>query len=140
MKAYLIDPSRFTIAPVEIDRDHTLEQLYKHIGCDMVEAVYLENGDTLYVDEEGLLKRQWHFIVLDGYPQPIAGKGVLVGATPAGNSTDAKTSLEALTAKVSYMEMLVNGVVSIREAVRPKAYHLERLDRVLERLEKQGPA
>lgn len=36
--------------------DFTLEECYKHIGCDMVELVNLRDGRILIVDEEGLLK------------------------------------------------------------------------------------
>jgi len=38
------------------DRKVTLQELYKHIGCDMVQAVPLGHGRTLWCDEEAKLK------------------------------------------------------------------------------------
>jgi len=34
----------------------TLEEMYELIGCSLVEAVYLRNGDIAWIDEEGKLK------------------------------------------------------------------------------------
>jgi hypothetical protein len=97
--------------------------------------VYLEHGDTLYVDDEGLLKPQHHFILIDGHPQPFAGKGVLLGSTPAGNNADARTTLETVKAKLTYMERLIGQVVSLRKANTPSRYQLDHLTNVLARLE-----
>ena len=35
--------------------DFTLEELYALIGCEMVEALYLPDGRTMWIDEEGKL-------------------------------------------------------------------------------------
>ncbi|MGD9804119.1 MAG: hypothetical protein AB7E81_04510 [Hyphomicrobiaceae bacterium] len=135
MKAFLIDPSRFTVESIDIHPGNVPDQLYKHIGCDRFDAVYLEHGDTLYVDDEGLLKPQHHFILIDGHPQPYAGKGVLLGSTPAGNNADAKATLEDLVDKLTYMERLIGPVVSLRKASMPSRCHMDHLAKVLARLE-----
>jgi hypothetical protein len=55
--------------------------IQKLLGGYVEVAVSWRNGDTLYVDEEGMLKPQAYFF---GVPslrpdQPFAGNGVLVG-------------------------------------------------------------
>jgi hypothetical protein len=55
--AILIDPAQRKITVVELG-DDDLKSAYEHIGCEMIEdAVRLRNGDTLYVDEEALIKK-----------------------------------------------------------------------------------
>lgn len=135
MKAFLIDPARFVIEPVDIHPDNAAHQIYAHIGCDRFDAVYLDNHDTLYVDDEGLLKPQHHFIILDGYPQPLAGKGLLLGATPHGDNADAHISLQQLTDKITFMERLLGPVVSLRAAVASSHARLANLHQVLARME-----
>lgn len=77
-QGYLIDATARTVTAVEFDG---LEGLQKMIGG-WIEAAYgWANQDTLFVDEEGLLKRHEHFFWLlpERPDQPFAGNGVLVG-------------------------------------------------------------
>jgi len=138
MDAYLIDPAAFAITPIDINPHNILSDLYTYIGCSTVDATSMDNGDTLYVDDEGLLKPQVHFIIVDGYPQPLAGKAVLLGSTPNGNSTNPSIALGALTARLTFMERLIGPVVSLRKAARPSIYRLAKLTAVLSRLEEHG--
>lgn len=41
---------------IDFDETDFLASAYALLGCDLVEAVYLDNGDILWIDEEGLLK------------------------------------------------------------------------------------
>lgn len=40
------------------DKYFTLEELYKHINCDIIECVYLPENKIMIVDEEGMLKKR----------------------------------------------------------------------------------
>lgn len=76
---FLIDPVSRTITPVQYqDR---LEKYYHLLDCSMIEHVRIDQGggDFLVADEEGLLHDPKHFFIIGSYPQPIAGKALLVG-------------------------------------------------------------
>jgi hypothetical protein len=80
--AYLIDPVAKTVEPV--DFNGTLDDIYKFVDARPVSMAYLREEDDggVYVDDEGLLKGdRTDFFVVNGYPQPLAGKGLWVGPT-----------------------------------------------------------
>lgn len=82
------------------------EQLYqaqKIVGGLIASAVQLPNGDTIFVNDEGLLTEPEHFFMVAGYPQPLAGNGILMGADLiTGETADAITSLETLAKNVTF--------------------------------------
>jgi hypothetical protein len=57
MKAKLIktDGTNVEVKP-ENGTDFTLEELYKHLECDIIEVVYMPNDQIMIIDEEGRLK------------------------------------------------------------------------------------
>ena len=80
MKAYLIDSETKTITPVDYNGDY--KTIYTHIGCDLFDIVYAESGGhriSVFVDDEGLLNNPQHFFMLDGWAQPLAGNGLVLG-------------------------------------------------------------
>ena len=87
MKAILIDPATRSATSIEVSRENFLKDLYAAIGCDLVERVCIEDeqGRTyeIWVDECGLFSIDPDEVCMfsfEGYPQPLAGKGVLLGA------------------------------------------------------------
>lgn len=104
MKALLIDSKNRMVKQIEIGEDFT--EISKAIGCDVFAAPHiLKNNDTMYVDDEGLLKDPQHFFLLDTYPQPIAGNGLILGCDHEGDSIDAKTSLTELADRIKFMDL-----------------------------------
>lgn len=84
--------------------EEPLKFMYDTIGCDTVAlAVELENRDTVFVDDEGLLKDAEHFFEIEGAPQPFAGNGVIFGCTKSGNTISAMTDLETIREKVKFI-------------------------------------
>ena len=81
--ALFINAPYRTVLEVEID---SLDDMQKLIGGYIEAAYQWENGDVLYVDEEGLLKVQDYFFALpeERPDQPFAGNGVLVGREEEG--------------------------------------------------------
>lgn len=80
MKAYLINSETKTVTPVEYNGDY--KTIYTHIGCDLFDIVYAEFGGhklSIFVDDEGLLNSPKHFFLMDGWAQPIAGNGLILG-------------------------------------------------------------
>lgn len=112
MKGYLIDAAKREIREVEYVQEpmESSLSLQSHIGGYIQGAYAWENGDVLFVDEEGLRKPQLYFFRIDVRPdQPLAGNGVVVGREQyddEGNyltTDDPVTTLEALQAAVTWM-------------------------------------
>lgn len=92
IKAILIDPEVQLIREVVVDEKDFLESCYKLIGCNLIEVAMDLDGDTIYVDEEGLLKQVKGYFTVVGARQPFAGKGLVVGYDRA-NDKNISTSL-----------------------------------------------
>lgn len=104
MKALLIDSKNRMISQIEIGEHFT--EISKAIGCEVFAAPHImHNNDTLYCDDEGLLKNPEHFFLLDSYPQPIAGNGLILGCDDEGDSADVSMSLIELSSRVTFMDI-----------------------------------
>jgi hypothetical protein len=102
MKAYKIDVKNREVKQIEIGEHYT--EISKEIGCDIFSAPHImKDNDTLYCDDEGLLKPVDGFFLLESYPQPIAGNGLILGTDDEGESVDAKIDLETLKSRVKFM-------------------------------------
>ena len=101
MKAYLIDPFEKSVAQVEYDGNY--KNIYKLIDASMFDAAEINNDlDVVMVDDEGLfvpLSLQEYFY-LRGLPRPFAGKGLVLGTDPEGESCAPRISLEYLRSLV----------------------------------------
>jgi len=96
MQAILIDPFTQTIEAVDYSGDY--KDIYSLLECDLFTTVYrvvvTAMADTLYVDDEGLYVEDQKFFKLKGYPQPLAGRGLVLGSTDDGDSTDCVSTVE----------------------------------------------
>lgn len=85
LTAVLIDPVARTLTDVNVDGRDPLRSLYALMGCSLVDFVHVidERGrrTVIVVDDEGLLKDGQKFFTAAGYPQPLAGKAVVIGLT-----------------------------------------------------------
>lgn len=107
LKVVLIDARRQRVTDVEIE--NSLGGMYAQIGCETIAtALYYDNGDCIYVDDEGLLDQSidFGFIVLPGAPEGVraenevqpffAGNGLLVGSDAEGETKSAKMTAAQL--------------------------------------------
>jgi hypothetical protein len=104
MLAYLIDTVKLEVREVEISGDY--REIYKLIDCEIFTVVAINDSDVIYVDDEGLLVdlRKQTFFMYNGIPQPLAGKGLVLGTDmETGESTSPKISLMEVIKAVSYM-------------------------------------
>jgi hypothetical protein len=98
MKALLIDPATRTVTPIEIEKG--LAAIYAAMDCTMIEApIEFDNGDTLYVDEEGKLKGEESITGGFTYPKtwnaanPCVNKCLVVGTNrKTGNDVSCKST------------------------------------------------
>jgi hypothetical protein len=102
MRAILIDPFTQTIEEVDYSGDY--KDIYSLIECDLFTTVYLPNtsDDTLFVDDEGLYVENQRFFKIDGFEQPLAGRGLLLGTDEEGESIDCMSTVEEVKAIVSW--------------------------------------
>ena len=108
IKGFLIDPQTMRITPIELPGQsrENLNAMYKAIGCDLVEAVYLnKEQDAVFVDEEGLLKEPTLFFYIEGTHQPLAGRGVVIGCDEEGESVSVRAvTLDWLRANTAFVK------------------------------------
>lgn len=68
------------------------------------EACYIDGditGDVMYADEEGLLHGDaTHWIFVEGFPNPVAGKGIVFGTDEEGDGTTPSATLASLWGRV----------------------------------------
>lgn len=102
-KAILIDAINRTITETTIN---IWSEIAPKIGCDLLTIVQIDAKNDLYVDDEGLLKNPENFILFDGYPQPLAGSGLILGSNHrTGESCDTSLTVEQVKAKVRFLDI-----------------------------------
>lgn len=80
-----------------------LSGMQKLVGGYIERAHIFENGDELYVNEEGLLQNTNHFFVVEGFHQPFAGNAYVIGPVTAnGNNRGAVSTVEEIKALVTF--------------------------------------
>lgn len=106
MKAYLINSETKTITPVDYNGDY--KTIYTHIGCDLFDVVYAESGGhriSIFVDDEGLLTNPQHFFMLEGWADPLAGNGLVLGDVDEEGETLAAPDDLDLSPTITFMDL-----------------------------------
>jgi hypothetical protein len=95
---FLINATDRTISKVSVSDG----EIRKLIGCDLFcVGGYLEDGDTLYVDDEGLINGTEKAFFFDG--RLLMGNGLVLGCDEdTGESRSAVISPENLAARVKF--------------------------------------
>lgn len=88
-KALLINPVNQKVEEIEVE---TFEDIKGYLWCNRVEKVFqFENNDSLYVDEEALLKgNEAGFYI--GESNDFIGNGIIIGVDDNGNRIDVKSN------------------------------------------------
>jgi hypothetical protein len=105
-KCILIDVKNETIGEIFIGEG--IQPIYETVGCEMFECVDVDDVNTIYVDEEGLLKlnHDTKFFTIEGGHQPFAGNGLVMGTDmETGESIDTTLSVEYLKEKIKFHTM-----------------------------------
>ena len=114
LNGILIDPFLKKVTNVNVGTDNTLQDMYKHIGCSMVEVVSFGDVNDLWIDEEGLLKRDQRFFKVHNLPfghhGVIAGRGLLLKCGDEGGTESTTLDIEEVMPKISW-DFSVNGKV-----------------------------
>lgn len=106
----LIDPFTRTVSEVQYNGEY--KHIYELIQCDTYDAARInKHGDAIFVDDEGLFKEEQAFFWHEDYPQPLAGRGLLLGCRSTDGETIApSTTLEEVRSKVEFgAPVRING-------------------------------
>jgi hypothetical protein len=110
MQAFLIDPYKETIS--EFNFSGNFEDINKAIESRCFTLVNLdgrhyvrEKGNDMFVDDEGLLRGNLSlekFIKISSYPDPLVGKGLVLGCDDMGESTDTTLTIDELKSMIQF--------------------------------------
>jgi len=65
--------------------------------------VTFENGDTIYVDEEGLYNDFEGGFTMDGWRYPLVGNALLIGSDEEGESKNVETTMVELLKMITWV-------------------------------------
>lgn len=103
-KAILIDSNNRSFREVEVNN---YEDINKHIGCDCFTVAMDIDNDTIYVDDEGLLKPIENAFSVEGGHQEFVGNGLIIGLdSSSGESTDVNITITELKQKIKFLSGL----------------------------------
>ena len=105
MRAILINPMQESIRYTSYDGD--FRSIYRILQCTTYEAVYpFDNGDTLWIDEEGLLKESnFAFNIRADNPkfnQTIMGSALILGTDAEGESIECKSKVLDIAKRINF--------------------------------------
>ena len=123
-KAILINVVNQSVTEVIIN---DYKEIYNVIGngCNTFDCPYqFDNGDTLYVDDEGLLHDEVNgCFILEGWNNPVVGNAVIIGTNDEGDDIDCKSTIEEIKSKIKFFSsditsgwrnaILSNGSITI---------------------------
>lgn len=122
VKGILIDPFACTVTEVEHDADD-YTGIYKLISHESMRVgtftcAYpdlLKPGDAIFVDDDGLLKPCERFFNFAGYPQPLAGKGLVLGSDEDGDTQSAASSVDIVRISTEFLQRSGNALVVVSQ-------------------------
>ena len=102
----LIDAAARTVTEAVVT--DTYPAIKSHIGGWICVAGSLESGDTVFVDDEGLMKPYEHFFKIPANAQPLAGNGVVTGPDGYDDkgeeiTLDVTMTPEQMTAQITWL-------------------------------------
>lgn len=105
-KCILIDVENKEVREVTIGSG--IDDIYTNLKCSTFEVVNVDEVNSIYVDEEGLLyiTPETKFFKYKGVQNPISGNGLIMGCDyNTGRSINTTLSLEEVKKNVKFMTM-----------------------------------
>jgi len=120
IKGYLIDPKEKTVTEIDIADPSDYKGLRERIGCDLYEVVRIDDYNFLLIDEEGMFAEPQSYFSWRGYPQPLAGKAIVLGDDDRNpdNASGLKSptlSIDEVRARTSFRNLKLVGWTEARE-------------------------
>jgi hypothetical protein len=103
----LIDPWKRSVTQVLCQSgDAALYDMYKFIGCDCIDRVVWpvpKSTNDIWVDDNGLLYEPMPATFhVRGYPQPLAGRGLVLGFTRSGRSVSTTLTVDLVKRSIQW--------------------------------------
>jgi hypothetical protein len=109
VRAIMIDPEQHSVQEIEIEPG--LENLHKALDCTYVELFRGAFGnDDLWIDEESVLHDPIYFFSAPHFPQPIAGKALILAYDDEGECRSTMQAVEEVRASLEFMELIAADV------------------------------
>lgn len=100
----VINPKSQRLSVEKTEMDHDYNYIRDLIGCNLFTFVRLyDNGDGVYIDDEGLYAEERHFWIHRNYPQPIVNKAMFAGTDPDGDISVPQTSFKTLEKDIKFI-------------------------------------
>lgn len=108
MRGILIDP--YERAVREVETKGALDDMYGLLGVQCVCHVSLTRGEFLWLDDNGFLKENIPVFYLGPKSkQPLAGRGLILGASDDGNNCSTKIPLALVSMAVRWSDEVSSG-------------------------------
>ena len=102
-KGLLIDVVAKTITDIQITDYHDIYKLIGN-GCDLFAVpVEFPNGDTIYIDDEGLLKEVHGGFFMNGWSYPLCGNAVILGQDEEGDIADCMSGIDEMRRSIIFV-------------------------------------
>ena len=102
-EALFINSQEKTITKVQINDLSDLQKLVGGYICLGTTLVKNNIENTVFVDDEGLLKGLDNFFFIKGSHQPFAGNGVLIGTNEEGEDIDTNFTVEEISKLIVFL-------------------------------------
>lgn len=123
LKAILIDPFTKTVTDYSVERD--FRAIYAAIGRDCFDCVMLPDNHAMYVDDEGLYRKDQAFFELGG-KGPFAGKALILGNDREGDSIDCSITTGTILKNIVWRPHIeVTGWTEQKETELPGGFHIQ---------------
>lgn len=103
MQAILIDPHTQTVSSIEYDGNY--ENISKLLGCELFTVMTVTpKDDALFLDDEGWIidQEDQQYFWWQGYPQLLAGRGLILGTNDEGESIAPSLTLDEAKSMVKW--------------------------------------
>lgn len=123
MKGILIDPFARTVTRVDVAKG--IDAIYSLIQARPFDCVRIDERNAIFVDDEGLYRDDQRFFQFRGYPQPLAGRGLILGNDREGETVSCTLTLADVKGRVTFPAVALAGFNEIPEGTTDNRYGIE---------------
>ena len=118
LRAILIDPLLRVISEVNVDND--LQSFYDILNIRSLAMVNIDNTNSLYIDDEGLLNNSNSLFKIASYAVPLAGRALVVAHNEEGETVETTLDIDQIRSMVGWVDDQTPE--EVLEANPPKIY------------------
>lgn len=104
MRAIKIDVVKKSVYEIDIPAESVLDELYRALECTCVDAVFVDFEETLWIDDEGLLRNPPLGAFKVGR-RVYSGHGVILGTSYEGESAPTGLTVQQVYTTVTFVDV-----------------------------------